>query len=191
MRHTFVLLLMLFATLVAQNLSLAAESPSDAPSLVANPELRDVDASGAPRGWRLDGTAVEVAPDPTVTRDGLNSLRVTFEKGAPYAGIVQQLEGDRVRGRTVVVDGWLARDTANAPVGVWARAFDKEGGSIGYANSYELDLPADKRFRRHSIELKVPPETNTLLVGASIYGDSGMAWFGGVDASIKRDSDTQ
>ena len=184
------LVLMMVATLGAHpSILVAAQTTS--PSLVANPTLQTVDDSGAPRGWRLDGTAVEVASDPAVTRDGLNSLRVTFEKGAPYAGIVQRLDGDRVKDATVVIEGWLARDTATAAVGVWARAFDKEGRSIGYANSYELDLPADKRFRRHSIELKVPPETNTLLVGASIYGDSGMAWFGGVDASIKRDSDTQ
>ncbi|MCZ8062333.1 hypothetical protein [Silanimonas sp.] len=184
------LVLMMVATLGAHpSILVAAQTAS--PPLVANPTLQAVDASGAPRGWSLDGTAVEVASDPAVTRDGLNSLRVTFAKGAPYAGIVQRLRGDRVNGATVVIEGWLARDTATAAVGVWARAFDKEGRSIGYANSYELDLPADKRFRRHSIELRLPPETNTVLVGASIYGDSGMAWFGGVDASIKHDSDTR
>jgi hypothetical protein len=185
------LILMMVATLGAQPSTLAAAAQTASPSLVANPTLQAVDDSGAPHGWRLDGTAVEVASDPAVTRNGLNSLRVTFEKGAPYAGIIQRLDGDRVKDATVVIEGWLARDTATAAVGVWARAFDKEGRSIGYANSYELDLPADKRFRRHSIELRLPPETNTVLVGASIYGDSGMAWFGGVDASIKHDSDTR
>jgi hypothetical protein len=166
--------------------SVAASAQTDASSLMVNPTLQIDSATGpAPSGWRLDGTALEFAADSSVKRNGLPSLRVKFAAGAPYAGILQRLAGERVSGRTLVIDGWLARDTASASVGVWVRAFDKERKSIAYVNSYEQANPADGTFTRHRVELKVPDETVALLIGASIYGDTGSAWFSSVDAHVE------
>jgi hypothetical protein len=175
------------ASLCSLLISVTASAQTDASSLLLNPTLRiDNATSPAPSGWRFDGTAVEFAADSAVKRSGLPSLRVKFAAGAPYAGVLQRLDGERVRGETLIIDGWLARDTASAPVGVWVRAFDKERKSIAYVNSYELANPADGSFTRHVIELKVPDEAVALLIGASIYGDTGTAWFSSVDAYIKR-----
>jgi hypothetical protein len=166
--------------------SISCPAQTNSNSLISNPTLKiDEASSSAPKGWQLDGTAVEFASDSTIKHKGPQSLRIKFAKGAPYAGIVQRLEAEPVRGKTVFIDGWLARDNGDAPVGVWVRAFDKDRKSIAYANSYELPNAADRSFRRHLIELKVPEETVVILVGASIYGETGTAWLGSLDAYVK------
>jgi hypothetical protein len=171
--------------LLLVSLSCPAQTKSN--SLISNPTLKiDETSSPAPKGWQLDGTAVEFASDPIIKHNGPQSLRIKFAKGASYAGIVQRLEAEPVRGKTIFIDGWLARDNRDAPVGVWVRAFDKDRKSIAYANSYELSSPADRSFTRHLIELKVPAETAAILVGASIYGETGTAWLGSLDAYVKQ-----
>jgi hypothetical protein len=176
----------LIALLCLLFISLSTAAQKNTSSLLLNPTLRIDDAANpTPNGWRLDGTAVEFAPDLAVKHTGPQSLRVKFAKGAPYAGIAQRLDGESLRGKTLVIDSWLARDNVNASVGVWVRAFDKERKSIAYANSYELAIPADRSFTRHLVELKVPDDAVAILVGASIYGETGTAWLSSVDAYVK------
>jgi hypothetical protein len=155
-------------------------------SLVLNPALTMPIGTTlqVPTHWRPDGTADEVAMDPSVSRQGMPSYRVKFKEGAPYAGLVQRIPAEALVGSTLVVDAWLARSTEQASAGVWIRAFDKDNNSIAYANSYEMPLPPIRDLHQHVFEFLVPPATTSLLVGASIYGESGTAWFNSVDVYV-------
>jgi hypothetical protein len=182
MRFGIILLFFFVAMVVA-----CSSTPiSRQPSLVLNPALATPIGTTpqVPTHWRADGTADEVSMDPSVSRQGMPSYRVKFKEGAPYAGLVQRIPAEALLGRTLVVDAWLARDTEQASAGVWIRAFDKNNNSIAYANSYEKPLPPTTGLHQHVFEFLVPPATTSLLVGASIYGESGTAWFNSVDVYV-------
>jgi hypothetical protein len=119
--------------------------------------------------------------DRSVLADGRPTLRVDYRATAPYAGLVQRLDAPALSGQRLIVEGWLARDTEAAAVGVWIRAFNAQRQSIAYANSYEMPLPADRRLHRHTLAFEVPADAAFLLVGASVYGADGSAWLGGID----------
>lgn len=75
----------------------------------------------------------------------------------------------------------MARNSSNSPLGVWIRAIGDDKKSVGYANTYEEPVPTNGTFVRHIVKFTVPRDTNTLLVGASISGEDGTAWFSFVD----------
>ncbi|MCE2917086.1 MAG: hypothetical protein ACOVQT_07655 [Rubrivivax sp.] len=154
--------------------------------IVRNPDLLVADAaSPVPDGWRVDGQFERMTLDATVQAAGRPTLRIDYLASAPYAGLVQRLDAVALSGQRLVVQGRLARDNGAAAVGVWIRAFNAQRQSIAYANSYEQPLPADRSLREHALEFAVPPEAAFLLVGASVYGADGSAWFGGIDVRLQ------
>lgn len=172
--------LLLIISMLGLNARASAETPHL--SLVQNPALLVSDATQAvPQAWRIDGTAEQVAVDDTMRRNGQASLRFKFKSGAPYAGVIQRVNGGELRGKTLIVEGWVARNSANSPVGVWIRAIGDDKKSVGYANTYEDPVPTNGSFVLHRVKFTVPQDTNTLLVGASISGEDGTAWFSFVD----------
>lgn len=183
-RRSFAKQVFISSLMIASTLGLNARAATETPhlSLVQNPNLLVSDATQAvPQAWRIDGTVEQVAVDDTMRRNGQPSLRFKFKSGAPYAGVIQRLNGSELRGETLIVEGWVARNSANSPVGVWIRAIGDDKKSVGYANTYEEPVPTDGSFVRHIVKFTVPQETNTLLVGASIWGEDGTAWFSFVD----------
>lgn len=94
--------------LIASTLALNARATTETPhlSLVQNPALLVSDATQAvPQAWRIDGTPEQVAVDDTMRRNGQASLRFKFRSGAPYAGVIQRLNGSELRGKTLIVEG--------------------------------------------------------------------------------------
>jgi hypothetical protein len=179
------------ALFIAIASSACTTQPVREPSVILNPSLlvEGASTSTVPTSWQADGTAEELVVDAAVAKQGRPSWRVKFKEGAPYAGLVQRLPVEAILGRTLVVEAWLARNTERASVGVWIRAFDKDRKSIAYANSYEKPLPATSSLHQHVFEFVVPPTATALMVGASIYGENGIAWFNSIDvyASSKRE----
>jgi hypothetical protein len=162
--------------------------PLNSSSLVQN-SLLTVEASQssvvAPTGWRIDGEPETMALDPNMIRNGRPLLRVTFKSGKPYAGFVQQLQGNAWRGKRVTVNTKLARNNGEMPTGVWIRAFDKNKESIMYANTYDEPLPADSKLNHQQLVFDIPADAESVLVGASVYGDvDGAAWFQSLDVVL-------
>ncbi len=161
-------------------------APCSVPAqVIGNPSLQvPSPAAAAPEGWRADGRAERMAPDPAVLVEGRPAWRVDYLVPAPYAGLVQRLDAAALRGQRLLLEGWVAKDQEAAAAGLWVRAFDAQRQSMAYANTYEQTLPADRQLRKQRLEFAVPAEAAFVLVGASIYGASGSAWFGGMAARL-------
>jgi hypothetical protein len=166
--------------------ALPAVQASD-PGIVLNPELRsEDDASGSIRAWRVDGKGAVVVLDTEVRRGECATARIEFQSGNPYAGLAQRLSNpDAFRGRTLVVTGWIMRETDEPEAGVWIRAFSADGKSLAYANTYALPKGPPMQWRQHEIELTVPVEAAGVMLGAALYGQSGRMWVSELNARIR------
>ena len=155
--------------------------------IVSNPGLQAEDgASGSISGWRVDGKGAVVASDAAVRRSERATARIEFQNGNPYAGVAQRLVNlDAVRGRTLVVTGWIMRETDDPEAGVWIRAFGADGKSLAYANTYALPKGPPKQWRQHELEFTVPLEAAGVILGAALYGQSGRIWVAELDARVR------
>ena len=153
--------------------------------VIANPMLQvESPASPVPEPWRADGQAERMSPDPAMPVQGRPAWRVDHLGSAPYAGLVQRLDATALRGQRLALQGWVAKDHEAATAGIWVRAFDAQRQSMACANTYEQPLPADRQMHRQRLQFAVPAEAAFVLVDISIYGASGSAWFGGIDARL-------
>jgi hypothetical protein len=186
-RATFIVTASMLALLLAG--CVAAPTRND--SLVLNPDLTpSQNASDAPGEWRADGKATTVGFDAFAQYEGKPSYRVSFTAGEPYAGLVQRFRSvDALRGQTLIVTGKLRRSDNKTSIGIWVRAFDKDSKSVAYANSYEQAAGQDSNWETHRITLTIPQEATSVLIGASIYGESGTMWLSSVNAHPNRGKD--
>lgn len=154
-------------------------------SVVTNPTLQtDAATAPVPTGWRVDGTAAEFVLDSAKTYVNRPSIRVRYVEGAPYAGIIQTLNVQPLRGKTVTVSVQVARDTKDVSVGGWIGAFDMERKRIAYANSYDTKVDENGAWTNHRFSLAIPANAERVLIGAAAWGKTGTIWIGEVDASV-------
>ncbi len=138
-----------------------------------------------PSDWRLDGEALETVLDKNKKHQGAQALRVKFKEGAPYAGVLQRLNTDAMRGKTVLATAWFAREQDEATVGIWMLASDKDGKRIAYANSYETDAAKKKEWTQHQVRLLIPAEATSALLGVAIYDKDGTMWVDQVELEVQ------
>jgi hypothetical protein len=172
----------------------STESPSRAPQAVAtgvvvNPTLDTEPATRPmPTGWRLDGEAAEFALDDTQRHAGRPTIRVRYEEGAPYAGIIQTLDAAALRGKTLLITVVVARDGDQTPVGAWIRAWGPAGADpkgLDYRNSYDMPVAPNRAWTTHTFTFPVPPDTEKLMLGASAWGKTGTMWIAELDAIVQ------
>lgn len=173
-------------------LALVGCATEPTPPLLVNAQLAEADGSsaagegGRPAHWRIDGKPTRMTPDRALARAAGTTWRVEFDGAGPYAGIVQALPIEAVRGRRLALAADLARSGADPAVGLWIRAFDADRKSIAYANSYQQPAAAPPAFTRHELQFEVPQEARAVLVGASIYGAAGAMWIGPLQLRAQR-----
>jgi hypothetical protein len=168
----------LCATLFSTNLALAVPLQNSDFSLhdQANPTL--------PSNWATDGEAVEIALDNMNKRAKTPSVRVQFKEGAPYAGLVQRMPIDLMRGKTFSAQAHVDKLGEGAQVGIWMRAYDKERKSIAYANTYEVKQGVKGQWTLHQLKLAIPAQAEFVLFGASIYEKDGTMWLDAIQATL-------
>ncbi len=178
-----------FCVIATASLLVACASPPAADhtsTLIQNANFVKIDAEkpNLPAQWRADGQFVEIALDRMRMRTSTPSLRVQFKEGAPYAGVVQRMDLDKVRGKSITVRAYIDRAGEGAEAGVWVRAFDKNRESMAYENTYETKhLPAGQ-WTLHQLRINVPAEADAVLVGVSIYGKDGTMWVDAIEAQV-------
>lgn len=170
------LFLFIAACLLSACVALPAKELVDVAVKNENFVIADTEKPSLPAHWRTDGQFVELKLDSGRKRASTPSVRVQFKEGAPYAGIVQRAEIEKVRGKRIVLRTYIDRVGDDAEVGVWVRAFDQSGKSIAYENTYETKQLPTGQWTLHQLSINVPAETNAVLVGASIYGKDGTMW---------------
>jgi hypothetical protein len=109
-------------------------------------------------------------------RDGRPTLRIAYEPGAPYAGIIQRVDAASLAGRPVELHARLMRDSSRASSGIWMMAVSANREPLAYINSYDSVSTAPYRWTSHHLRMRVPRTTARLLVGASIHTDRGVVW---------------
>lgn len=157
-----------------------------APPIVRNADfsVRQVENPNLPIDWRIDGVATEIVLDTEKRKTQQASLRIAYQLGAPYAGIIQTAPIEMLRGKRLVLRTHIARRGSAASVGIWIRAFDKEKRSIAYVNSYETVPATDESWVPHMLEINVPDNAEGLLIGASIYDGDGVMWIDAIKAEV-------
>jgi hypothetical protein len=135
-------------------------------------------ADSVPTGWQLDGSAASMRFDSSAIarRDGRPTLRIAYEPGAPYAGIIQRVDAASLAGRPVELRARLMRDSSSASTGIWMMAVSTNRERLAYINSYDSVSAAPYRWASHHLRMTLPPTTTRLLVGASIHTERGVVW---------------
>jgi hypothetical protein len=146
-------------------------------TLADNPKL--------PSEWRIDGVATDIAMDTAKTKSSRASLRVAYKAGAPYAGVIQTVSSEAVRGKRLTLRAQIARRGEKAVVGIWVGIFDKDKKRLAYRNSYETVQAADDSWVPHVVEIDVPENAERLLIGSAIYDADGVMWVDTISAEVK------
>lgn len=137
-----------------------------------------------PKDWRLDGTATEITLDSSKTKSAPASLRVDYKAGPPYAGVIQTVSAEGLRGKRLALRTHIARRGGKAKTGVWVGIFDKEKRRLVYRNSYETAQAPDEGWVSHVVEVDVPENAERILVGAAIYDADGVMWVDTIETAV-------
>jgi hypothetical protein len=177
-----------FSVLSFSALLLCLSPPSMATTSVSlpNPGFEDADPADQtkPAQWRIDGKAVEIGLVKDMKRSGNQALRVQFKEGAPYAGVLQRLDVETVRGKSIDASAWFARGKDEANVGIWIGAFDKDRKRIAYANTYDSAEAKRMEWTKHNMRIDIPNEAASVMLGIAIYGKDGVMWVDDIQATI-------
>jgi hypothetical protein len=157
------------------------------PAIIRNGDFSATlaDNSKLPSEWRIDGMATEIALDTAKTKSSQASLRVAYKAGAPYAGVIQTVPPEAVRGKRLTLRAQIARRGEKAVVGIWVGIFDKDKKRLAYRNSYETVQAADESWVPHVVEIDVPENAERLLIGSAIYEADGVMWVDTMSVEVR------
>jgi erythromycin esterase len=149
------------------------------PASPASPFLT-LDFEGpAPReGWSVTGRGCSLAADRTIARSGRASLVLdcSVSGGGAVSGVAtRRLAVQGLRGRRIVVSGYLRTEMATAGRAVLQVEVEGANGSLAYADTGEGRSAGTTAWKRFAIAVDVPREATGVAVGARIAG-SGRMW---------------
>ncbi|MCE2903391.1 MAG: hypothetical protein ACK6DP_19800 [Gemmatimonas sp.] len=139
-------------------------------------ELASAAAPTLPAWWMEDATSVSYRLDASVAHGGQRSLRVEFAEEATkrgYSGVIATLDVSALRGQRVRFEGFLKRSSEASKVGLWLRLAGTDGL---YVNSYEARVTVSDGWARHRLEVELPADATTLMLGAAIHEAPGVMW---------------
>ncbi|HEY8243754.1 MAG: hypothetical protein ACHQJ7_10780 [Vicinamibacteria bacterium] len=167
----------LFAALVAIP-SLAA------PVALVNPgfESKKPGEGGSPEGWvaiqHAGAESYDFVLDSGQKHSGTQSMRIKRIGPEPYGTIQQILDGTRYAGKTVRLSGWIRTDAVpdgrNTGAGLILSAL-RGSSFIAHEHMKKTRVRGTTDWKRYTIELKLPPATTRLELGATLEG-AGTVW---------------
>ena len=169
---------LLLALLLAPIAALAA------PVTLVNPgfESKKPGEGGNPEGWAAiqhAGTeSYDFALDSGQKRSGTQSMRIKKIGPEPWGTMVQILDGRPYAGKTVRLSGWIRTDAIpegrNTGAGLVLMAL-RGGSFIANEDMKKKRVRGTTDWKQYTIELKLPPATTRLELGASLEG-AGTMW---------------
>jgi len=155
-----------------------------APVALVNPgfESKNPGEGGNPEGWvaiqHAGDESYDFALDSGQKRSGTQSMRIKRIGPEPYGTIAQILDGAPYAGKTVRLSAWIrtesipdGRNTGAALV----LAAMRGGSFLAHDFMTRSRVRGTTDWQRYSIELKLPPATTRLELGAMLEG-AGTLW---------------
>ena len=166
--------------LLAASLALPALAT---PVTLVNPgfESKNPGEGGNPEGWvaiqHAGAESYDFALDSGQKRSGTQSLRIKKIGPEPYGTMSQVLAGAPYAGKTVRLSGWIRTADVSDGRGGAALVLMALRGSSFLAHEFmkRSRIRGTTDWTRYTIELKVPPATTRLELGAMLEG-AGTIW---------------
>ena len=170
--------------LAAAMLALPTLAQSVTPVALVNPgfESRKPGEGGNPEGWvaiqHAGAESYDFALDSGQKHAGTQSMRIKKIGPEPYGTITQVLNGQPFAGKTVKLTGWFRTEGIpegrNTGAGLILAAM-KGGSFLAHEHMKKTRLRGTNDWKLLSIELKLPPATTRLELGAMLEG-AGTMW---------------
>lgn len=142
----------------------------------------DFEAPECAGGWMTLSRGYDVAPDPSVTHSGKQSLRLRYAGKTPwkedsrdFGNAMRAFPVAEAAGKKIRFSGFLkTENVAHGYAGLWWRV-DGKGGTLAFDNLNDRGAKGTTPWTRYDIELAVPAEAQAVYFGALLAGD-GTAW---------------
>jgi hypothetical protein len=155
-----------------------------APVALVNPgfESKNPGEGGNPEGWvaiqHAGAESYDFVLDSGQKHAGTQSMRIKKIGPEPYGTISQILDGARYAGKTVRLSGWIRTDAIpdgrNTGAGLVLLAM-RGSSFVAHELMKKARVRGTTEWKRYTIELKVPPSTTRLELGATLEG-AGTLW---------------
>lgn len=166
----------------------AAKPPAN---ILPNPGFESA-SDGKPQSWIFDDAVKSrgaVALDADTRHSGRCALRLEPNANNTDSnhllGVVQIIPVEKLHGKRLRLGGWM-RETGKARAFIIAIAFDAKNKPAGTGMTFQPF--ATSSFTRQDVFVNVTPDTKMLIVGCSVSGTSGEAWFD--DLTVTEDKPT-
>lgn len=169
-------------------LGCAHSRPSTEPTpLLRNGGFELVSATdpALPAWWREDATSVSYRLDASVAHGGQRSLRIEFAEEATksgYSGVIASLDVSAHRGQRLRFEGFLKRSSEASKVGLWLRLAGEDGL---YVNTYEARVGVSDGWAHHVLDVELPADATTLILGAAIHEAPGVMWVDDLSFTVR------
>jgi hypothetical protein len=171
------------------NLNVAVNAEPAVPGEFRNGGFEIVATSNAkqPANWSVDGIGPVYMLDKSVHRNGKYALKIGYKDGANkegYSGTIQRLSAVGFAGKRVALKAYLRRTSEASKVGIWVAVNGENKKRLLYVNSYEQSFVKGENWSLHKLEIDVPVEAISLLVGAAIHESDGEMWVDDVSMRV-------
>jgi erythromycin esterase len=151
----------------------APVAPPSAPVLWPELNLGFEQVTGEqPTGWRSQTSyAWTVVGDPR--HGGDHSLRLRSEGKGPFGAVVASVPADAVRGKHLILRGWIKTDGVKGSAAMFLRV---DGGGGAFDNMADRGITGTADWTEAAVDVDVPAGGDRVVFGPMLNGE-GTAWF--------------
>ena len=155
-----------------------------APIALVNPgfDSKEPGDGDGPKGWyssqHTGSTSYDFALDSGRRKGGTHAMRITNIGPEPWGTIAQVVPASAYAGKTVRLSAWVRTEgiPAGRSNGLSLQLLAQRGGQLlAHVPPKGARVQGDTDWTRRSVELKLPPATNRVEIGATLEGP-GTAW---------------
>jgi hypothetical protein len=130
----------------------------------------------AAAGWRVAGEderSVRAAPDSSIAKDGVRSLRILGDGG--IVRVTQRIPVERSHGANRVELSGYVRAFGAVDASLWLRV-DGPGGFLAIDSRNAGGAQTSDGWTRYAVQLPLPDDAEEIVIGL-LLRDGGTAWF--------------
>ena len=174
-----------FDTLIFVDETHGAHTFSNAVDSVSEARETTIPANAA--GWSLGGkwsvlgsrvSRYDIGVDPTVTREGAESLRLRSLATADpttWAAATNSVDVTEYRGHRIRLTGFLSSKNVTSYATAWVRVDAPDTSASAFDNMSDRQLHGSTPWKPFSIEVAVAPKSRYITIGVAL-GGTGTVW---------------